>query len=87
MNRRDDVADVDDDSLPDGVDPIGVPGRRSGRDAFWLSAALVGALLGLAFTLSWIVYRQLVPAGDSPQTPPSPTGETVVSPIEPAPPS
>ena len=85
MSRRDGV-DLDDELLPDGVDPIGVPGRRSGRDAFWLTAALVGALLGFAFTLSWIVYHQLVPAGDG-ATPPTPTGETVVTPIEPPAPS
>lgn len=46
---------------PDLIDPLGVPGRRSGHDTFVLLLAVTVALLGLIFTLGWIVYHQLVP--------------------------
>lgn len=46
--------------LPDGVDPLGVPREGGAHDAFVMTAALVVALLALAFTLGWIVYHQLV---------------------------
>lgn len=46
--------------LPDGVDPNGVLPERGGHDAFILSLAITVALLGLIFTLGWIVYHQLV---------------------------
>lgn len=46
--------------LPDGVDPQGVLPERGGRDAFVLGLAITVALLGLIFTLGWIVYHQLV---------------------------
>lgn len=46
--------------VPEGVDPLGVPRDGDGRDAFVMAAAVVVALLGLAFTLGWIVYHQLV---------------------------
>lgn len=46
--------------LPDGVDPLGVPHEGGAHDTFVITAALVVALLALAFTLGWIVYHQLV---------------------------
>ncbi len=48
------------DDLPEGIDPLGVPGRDSGRDAFVLLLAVTGALLALIFTLGWVVYHHLV---------------------------
>ncbi|MEP6666356.1 MAG: hypothetical protein ABJA81_07920 [Nocardioidaceae bacterium] len=47
--------------LPEGVDPLGVPGERSGHNAFILTSAAVAAVLALIFTLSWVVYHQLAP--------------------------
>lgn len=44
---------------PDGVDPTGVPTERGGRQAFILLLALAVALLGLTFTLGWVVYHHL----------------------------
>jgi hypothetical protein len=49
-----------DDHLPPGIDPLGVPSRRTGDDTFVLLLAITVALLGLIFTLGWIVYHQLV---------------------------
>lgn len=45
--------------LPDGVDPFGVPRQHGGRQAFILLLAVVIALLGLTFTLSWVVYHHI----------------------------
>ena len=45
--------------LPDGVDPFGVPSEREGRQVFILLLAVVIALLGLAFTLGWVVFHHL----------------------------
>ena len=45
--------------LPDGVDPLGVPREGGGREAFVLLLAVVVALLGLTFTLGWVVYHHL----------------------------
>ncbi|MEJ7665428.1 MAG: hypothetical protein WKG07_40845 [Hymenobacter sp.] len=45
--------------LPDGIDPTGVPTEGGGRQAFILLLALVVALLGLTFTLGWVVYHHL----------------------------
>ncbi len=47
------------DPPPDGVDPLGVPTAESARNAFILVAAVTVALLGLIFTLGWIVFHQL----------------------------
>jgi hypothetical protein len=47
--------------LPEDIDPLGVPSRRTGDDTFVLLLAVTVALLGLIFTLGWIVYHQLVP--------------------------
>lgn len=46
--------------VPDGVDPRGVLPQRGARDAFILGLAITVALLGLIFTLGWVVYHQLV---------------------------
>ncbi len=46
--------------VPDGVDPLGVPREGGAHDTFVMTAAVVVALLALAFTLGWIVYHQLV---------------------------
>jgi hypothetical protein len=46
--------------LPEGIDPVGVPSPRTGDDTFVLLLAVTVALLGLIFTLGWIVYHQLV---------------------------
>lgn len=46
--------------IPDGVDARGVLPERGGRDAFILGVAITIALLGLIFTLGWIVYHRLV---------------------------
>ncbi len=48
--------------LPDGVDPYGVPREGGGRQAFVLLLAVVIALLGLIFTLGWVVYHHLAPS-------------------------
>ena len=47
------------DDLPPGVNPLGVPREGAGRDAFVMTLALVVALLGLIFTLSYVVYHRL----------------------------
>ncbi|MDQ3484546.1 MAG: hypothetical protein M3445_03920 [Actinomycetota bacterium] len=52
-----------DGDLPDGVDPLGVPRRDTGRNAFILTVAVTVALLALIFTLGWVVFHQLVPGG------------------------
>jgi hypothetical protein len=46
--------------VPDGVDPLGVPREGGAHDTFVMTAAVVVALLALAFTLGWIVYHQLI---------------------------
>jgi hypothetical protein len=61
--------------LPEGVDPLGVPGERTGHNAFILASAAVVALLALIFTLSWIVYHQL--SGDSGDQGPTRSRNTV----------
>jgi len=45
--------------LPDGIDPLGVPTEAGGRQAFVVLLAVVVALLGLTFTLGWVVYHHL----------------------------
>jgi hypothetical protein len=45
--------------LPEGIDPLGVPREGGGRQAFVLLLAVVVALLGLVFTLGWVVYHHL----------------------------
>ncbi|MDP9317619.1 MAG: hypothetical protein M3O94_00815 [Actinomycetota bacterium] len=45
--------------LPDGIDPLGVPSEEGGRRAFILLLAVVIALLGLTFTLGWVVFHHL----------------------------
>jgi hypothetical protein len=47
------------DDLPAGVNPLGVPREGAGRDAFVMTLAVVVALLGLIFTLSYIVYHRI----------------------------
>lgn len=54
-----DPADATRSGLPDGVDPLGVPRPGGAHDAFVITAAVVVALLALAFTLGWIVYHQI----------------------------
>jgi hypothetical protein len=49
--------------LPDDIDPLGVPTPDGGRQAFVLLVGLVIALLGLIFTLGWVVYYHLTAAG------------------------
>ena len=49
--------------LPDGVDPFGVPRPGAGRRLFILLLAGVVALLGLAFTLGWVVFHHLSTSG------------------------
>jgi hypothetical protein len=51
---------MSDDEPPDGIDPLGVPGRESGRDLFVLLLGVTVAALGLAVTLCWIVYQQVM---------------------------
>ncbi len=45
--------------VPDGVDPFGVPREGAGRELFIVLLAVVVALLGLAFTLGWVVFHHL----------------------------
>ncbi len=45
--------------LPDGIDPLGVPRAGGGHQAFVLLLAVVFALLGLAFTVGWVVFHHL----------------------------
>lgn len=49
--------------LPEGIDPLGVPTEEGGRQAFVLLLAVVVALLGLTFTLGWVVFHHLVGNG------------------------
>ncbi len=49
--------------LPDGIDPLGVPRPGGGHQAFVLLLAVVVALLGLIFTLGWVVFHHLVGSG------------------------
>jgi hypothetical protein len=44
---------------PDGVDPLGVPREGEGRRVFVVLLAAVVALLGLIFTLGWVVFHHL----------------------------
>ncbi len=48
---------------PDGIDGLGVPTSRSEREAFVITLAAVIALLGLCFTLGWIVFNHLQTGG------------------------
>ncbi|MGI8577187.1 MAG: hypothetical protein ACR2KG_04555 [Nocardioidaceae bacterium] len=52
-------AGADDPEVPYGIDPTGVPGARSGLEAFILTLAVVVALLGLIVTLGWVVFYHL----------------------------
>jgi hypothetical protein len=45
--------------LPDGIDPFGVPREGHARRVFILLLAVVIALLGLTFTLGWVVFHHL----------------------------
>lgn len=45
--------------LPDGLDPIGVPAPDAGHRVFVLLLAAIVALLGLIFTLGWVVFHHL----------------------------
>jgi hypothetical protein len=49
--------------LPDGIDPFGVPREAGGRQVFILLLAVVIALLGLIFTLGWVVFHHLATSG------------------------
>jgi hypothetical protein len=76
-----------DGRLPDGVLPIGVPTERSGHNAFVLAGAATVALLGLIFTLAWVVFNQLSPADEEQQQqgPPSQSAPTQGAPTRTAP--
>ncbi|MGH3472570.1 MAG: hypothetical protein ACRDPG_11080 [Nocardioidaceae bacterium] len=50
-------------SLPDGVDPLGVPQPDRTRHTFVVVMAVVVALLALIFTLGWVVYDTLARSG------------------------
>lgn len=50
-------------SLPDGIDPLGLPTPRSQQEALVIALAAVIALLGLCFTVSWIVFNHLQTGG------------------------
>jgi hypothetical protein len=45
--------------LPDDIDPVGVPGERSGPETFVLLLGLLVALLALIATMGWIVYHHI----------------------------
>jgi hypothetical protein len=45
--------------LPEGLSPLGVPGEGDGHHGFVLALAAVVALLGLIFTLGWVVYHHI----------------------------
>ncbi len=62
MNGPDRGADDRYDARPDGVDPRGVPGDRSGREGLILAAALLAAVLGLVVTLGWVVFHRITGA-------------------------
>jgi len=47
----------------DGVDPLGVPTPRSEREALVIALAAVIALLGLCFTVGYIVFNQVQTGG------------------------
>jgi hypothetical protein len=47
------------DDVPPGIDPYGVPREGAGRDAFVMALAICIALLGLAFTLGYVVFHNL----------------------------
>jgi hypothetical protein len=51
---------------PGDIDPRGIPGERSGREGFILAAALLVAVLGLIFTLGWVIFHQIVPNTPAP---------------------
>jgi hypothetical protein len=44
---------------PEGIDPYGVPREGEGRQTFTLLLAVVVALLGMCFTLGWVVLHHL----------------------------
>lgn len=48
---------------PDGVDPFGLPRAGGGHDVFILLLAVSVAVLGLIFTLGWVVYHHLTAGG------------------------
>ncbi len=50
---------VNDGERPDGIDPRGVPTPQSEREAFVIALAAVVALLGLCFTVGYIVFNQV----------------------------
>jgi hypothetical protein len=47
------------DDVPPGLNPLGVPREGAGHDAFVMTLALCIGLLGLIFTLSYVVYHRL----------------------------
>jgi hypothetical protein len=47
------------DDVPPGINPYGVPRKGSGRDAFVMTLAVCVALLGLIFTLGYVVFHNL----------------------------
>lgn len=49
----------DDDSLPEGIEPTGVPRRGSAGDALVITVGVIVALLVLIVTLGWIVFHRL----------------------------
>ncbi|MEJ7744863.1 MAG: hypothetical protein WKF73_21410 [Nocardioidaceae bacterium] len=50
-------------SRPDGIDPLGVPTQQTEREVFVVALAAVVALLGLCFTVGWIVFNHLQAGG------------------------
>ena len=54
---------ADEPGHPDGIDGLGVPTSQSEREAFVITLAAVIALLGLCFTLGWIVFNHLQTGG------------------------
>jgi hypothetical protein len=47
------------DDVPAGIDPCGIPREGSGRDAFVMTLAICIALVGLIFTLGYVVFHNL----------------------------
>jgi hypothetical protein len=47
------------DDVPPGINPYGVPREGAGRDAFVMTLAVCLALIGLIFTLGYVVYHNL----------------------------
>lgn len=45
---------------PEGIDPLGVPRPGGGHEALILLLAAGAAVLGLIFTLCWVVYHHLI---------------------------